>query len=577
MSEGLVRPPARLEKAPTGIRGFDEITGGGLPRGRPTLVCGGPGCGKTLFGMEFLVRGAVGHGEPGVFVSFEETGLDLTKNVASMGFDLEALIAEKKVAIDHVRVERSEIEETGEYDLEGLFVRLAYVTGSIGARRVVLDTIESLFAAFSNEGILRAELRRLFAWLRERGLTTVITGERGEGTLTRQGLEEYVSDCVILLDQRVYDQVATRRLRVVKYRGSSHGTNEYPFLIHHDGFSVLPMTSLGLSHDAPVERISLGIPRLDEMLGGRGLYRGGSVLVSGTAGAGKTSIAAHAAAAACARGERCLYFAFEESQAQILRNMRSIGVDLEPWVQSGLLCFHAMRPTFHGLEMHLAMMHRGIEEADPSLVVVDPITNLGAVGTRLDVHAMLLRLVDFLKSRGTTAIFTSLTTGGQPVEQTEMGVSSLMDTWVLLRFVEGNGERNRSLYVLKSRGMAHSNQARELVLSERGIELVDVYTGGAGVLTGTARKAQESRERAEERAHRLETERRQRELARKRELVMAQIAAMHADLAAAEEELRELHRGGGERAAERSRDQDEMARMRHADGPGRREQPWKQR
>lgn len=562
MNEGLVPLGVQLAKTPTGIRGFDEITAGGLPRGRPTLVCGGPGCGKTLFGIEFLVRGALDHGEPGVFVSFEETAVDLAKNVASLGFDLGAMIEQKQLAIDHVRVERSEIEETGEYDLEGLFVRLAYVVGSVGAKRVVLDTIEALFATFQNEGILRAELRRLFGWLRDRGLTTVITGERGDGTLTRRGLEEYVSDCVILLDQRVHDQVATRRLRVVKYRGSSHGTNEYPFLIHKEGFSVLPTTSLGLTHPAQVETMSLGIPRLDEMLGGRGVYRGTSVLVSGTAGAGKTSLAAHAVAAACRRGERCLYFAFEESQAQILRNMRSIGIDLAPFVESGLLSFHTSRPTLYGLEMHLAIMHQLIEDADPRLVVVDPTTNLQSIGTRLDVSAMLVRLIDFLKSRAITAIFTSLTAGGDDLEQTEVGVSSLMDTWLLVRIIEGNGERNRGLYVLKSRGMPHSNQIREFVLSERGIELLDVYTGPAGVLTGAARKAQEARERAEALVQRLELERRQREIARKREAVAAQIAAMQAELDAAEQEMAALRRAEGDRETEALRDRDEMARMR---------------
>jgi circadian clock protein KaiC len=565
MSEGLALRNAELTKAPTGIRGFDEITGGGLPRGRPTLVCGGPGCGKTLFGMEFLVRGALDHGEPGALVSFEETALDLAKNVASLGFDLHALVEQKKLAIDHVRVERSEIEETGEYDLEGLFVRLAYVVGSVGAKRVVLDTIESLFAAFSNEGILRAELRRLFGWLRERGLTTVITGERGDGALTRHGLEEYVSDCVILLDQRVHDQVATRRLRVVKYRGSSHGTNEYPFLIHEKGFAVLPATSLGLTHVAPTERVSLGIPRLDEMLGGQGIYRGSSVLLSGTAGSGKTSLAAHAAAAACRRGEHCLYFAFEESQSQILRNMRSIGVDLAPWVDSGLLSFHTSRPMVYGLEMHLAVMHEQIEQAKPGLVIIDPMTNLQSVGSRLDITAMLVRLLDLLKSRAVTAIFTSLTASGENLEETEVGVSSLMDTWLLVRILEGNGERNRGLYVLKARGTAHSNQIREFVISERGVELLDVYTGAAGVLTGSARKTQEALERAAAASRQQDLERRQRELVRKRKAVSAQIVAMQAELDAADEDLRALRQAEGDREAELARDRDEIARMRQAD------------
>ena len=554
-----------LTKVPTGIRGFDEITGGGLPAGRPTLVCGGAGCGKTLFGMEFLVRGAALHGEPGVFVSFEENADELTRNVASLGFDLAGLVADKKLAIDHVHVERSEIDETGDYDLEGLFVRLGFAIDSIGAKRVVLDTIEALFAALPSEGILRAELRRLFRWLKDRGVTAIITGERGAGTLTRHGLEEYVSDCVILLDQRVNDQVSTRRLRVVKYRGSSHGTNEYPFLIHQSGIAVLPVTSAGLMHPAPRERVSTGIERLDAMLGGEGFYRGSSVLVSGTAGAGKSSIAAHAVAAACARGERCLYFAFEESPHQILRNMRSIGIDLAPFVESGLLRCHASRPTLFGLEMHLATMHQQIEELSPSVVVVDPITNLISVGTTTEIRAMLMRLIDHLKSRETTAIFTSLTAGGAALEQSEVGVSSLMDAWLLVRFTEGNGERNRELYVLKSRGMAHSNQMREFVMSERGISLLDVYVGAAGVLTGTARHAQEARERAEIEQRRQETRRKRRDLTRRSTLVAAQIAALQAELAAEEAEVMELARQEEEREAEHERERDEMGRRRHAD------------
>ncbi len=568
MTTVQVERGAALAKAATGIRGFDQITGGGLPRGRPTLICGGPGSGKTMFGMEFLIRGATERGEPGVFVSFEETPLDLAKNVASLGFDVGALIDEKKIAIDHVRVERSEIEETGEYDLEGLFVRLGYAIDSIGAKRVVLDTIEALFAALPNEGILRSELRRLFFWLKERGVTAVVTGERGEGTLTRRGLEEYVSDCVIVLDQRVHDQLATRRMRIVKYRGSAHGTNEYPFLIHESGFSVLPSTALGLAHAAPADRMSTGIPHLDAMLGGEGVYRGSSVLVSGTAGSGKSSIAAHVAAACCARGEKCLYFAFEESQAQILRNMRSIGIDLAPWVDKGLLVFHAARPSLFGLEMHLAVMHQHVEDFAPSIVIVDPVTNLFAAGTETDVHAMLVRLIDFKKARGITAFFTSLTSGGESLEQTALGLSSLMDTWLLLRFIEGDGERNRGLQVLKSRGTAHSNQIREVVMSDHGIQLLAAYTGPSGVLTGTARLVQESREQIAILEKREDVERRRRELTRKRELLGAQLAAMRGELDAVEQDERRLGLAEQQREAQVSVDRQSVERMRHGEANG---------
>ena len=526
-----------LPKCPAGIQGLDEITGGGLPRGRPTLVCGSAGCGKTLFGIEFLVRGATQYDEPGVFMAFEETAEELAQNVLSLGFDLDELVRQKKLSIDYVRVERSEIEETGEYDLEGLFVRLGYAIDSIGAKRVVLDTLESLFAGLSNQGILRAELRRLFRWLKQKGVTAIISAERGDGTLTRQGLEEYVSDCVILLDHRVTEQISTRRLRIVKYRGSLHGTNEYPFLIDEAGITVLPVTSLGLQHEVSNERVSSGIPRLDSMLTGRGYYRGSSVLICGTAGSGKTSLAAHFVDAACRRGERAMYFAFEESQGQLVRNMRSIGIDLEPWIKSDRLRFHAARPTLCGLEMHLATIHKRVSDFQPGAVVIDPLSNFTAAGTTGEIKAMLMRLIDFFKSNQITAVFTNLTSGGGPTEQTEVGVSSLMDTWLLLRDIELGGERNRSMYVLKSRGMAHSNQLREFLLTDHGAELLDVYLGPEGVLTGSARLAQESREKAAALLRQQEIQMRQRELERRREALEAQIAVMRAKFQAQEEEL----------------------------------------
>jgi circadian clock protein KaiC len=531
------RETSTLPKCPTGIQGLDEITGGGLPRGRPTLVCGSAGCGKTLLGMEFLVRGATEFDEPGVFMAFEETAVELAQNVRSLGFDLDELVRQKKISVDHVRIERSEIEETGEYDLEGLFIRLGCAIGSLGAKRVVLDTVESLFSGLSDDAILRAELRRLFRWLKQKGVTAIITGERGDGRLTKHGLEEYVSDCVIVLDHRVTEQLSTRRLRVVKYRGSVHGTNEYPFLIDKQGISVLPVTSLGLKHEVSSERISTGIARLDTMFGGQGYYRGSSILVSGTAGSGKTSLGAHFVDAACHRGETCLYFAFEESESQLVRNMRSIGIDLAPWIKQDLLHFHAARPTLSGLEMHLTTMHKWINEVNPSAVVIDPISNFLTSGTTTEVKAMLIRLIDFLKGKQITTMFTNLTSAGGPLEQTDIGVSSLMDTWLLLRDLELGGERNRSLYILKSRGMSHSNQLREFLLTNQGVDLLDVYLGSDGVLTGSARLAQEAREKADILARQQEIERKQRELERKKRLLDVQIAELHAEFDAQEEEL----------------------------------------
>jgi circadian clock protein KaiC len=556
-----------LPKAATGIQGLDEITGGGFPRGRPTLICGSAGCGKTLLAIEFLVRGATEFDEPGVFVAFEETAEELAQNVRSLGFDLDQLIADNKLLLDYVHVERSEIEETGEYDLEGLFIRLGHAIDSIGAKRVVLDTIETLFGGLGDTAVLRAELRRLFRWLKDKGVTTIITGERGDGTLTRQGLEEYVSDCVIVLDHRVSEQHSTRRLRIVKYRGSLHGTNEYPFLIDENGISVLPITSVGLRQVASNERISTGIPRLDTMFEGEGIYRGSSVLISGTAGTGKTSLAAYLANASCLRAERCLYFAFEESESQMTRNMRSIGLDLAPWFKKGLLRFHATRPSAYGLEMHLATLHKLVNEFEPRMVIVDPITTFLGTSTSAETEAMLMRLIDFLKARHITAVLTSLVHSGSAREGSQAGISSLIDTWLLLRDIELGGERNRGLHILKSRGMAHSNQVREFLLTDHGVELKDVYIGPEGVLTGSMRLAQEAREQAASLDRQQEFERRQRELERKRLALEAQMATLRGQFEAEEDELkllvaREKSAANAERESKAS-----MAHSRKADQP----------
>ncbi|MGB8215396.1 MAG: circadian clock protein KaiC [Anaerolineales bacterium] len=530
----MAKTSGQLPKSPTGIQGLDEITGGGLPKGRPTLVCGPTGCGKTLLAMEFLVRGATQFNEPGVFMSFEETAKDLTQNVASLGFDLKNLVARKMISLDFVYFQPDETEESGEYDLEGLFIRLGHAIDSINAKRVVLDTIESLFSGMPNQHILRAELRRLFSWLKDRGVTAVITGERGDGTLTRQGLEEYVSDCVIVLDNRVNDQISSRRLRVVKYRGSTHGTNEYPFLIDEDGISVLPVTSLSLQEIASTARIPTGIPRLDVMLGGAGYYKGSSVLVSGTAGTGKTSVAVLFAEAACRRGERAMYFSFEESPSQIMRNMRSIGVDLEPWVQKGLLQFHANRPTFAGLEMHVLTISKAVSAFKPQVVIFDPLTSFLLGNNENEVKMMVMRLMDVMKINKCTTLFTSLILSGTVLEQSQVHIASLIDTWLLLRDIEIGGERNRGAYILKSRGMAHTNQIREFLLTDHGVELRDVYVGPSGVLTGSARLVQEAQEKAVQTLREQEVESRQLELERKRTALEAQIAALRAEFAVEE-------------------------------------------
>jgi len=558
----------QIPKTPTGIVGLDEVTGGGIPQGRPTLICGEAGCGKTLLSLEFIVRGANEFNEPGVFMAFEEKTDELAMNVASLGFDLNKLQADKKIKLDHVHIDRSEIEETGEYDLDGLFIRLGYAIDSIGAKRVVLDTIENLFSGLANQGILRAELRRLFSWLKEKGVTAIITGERGEGhSLTRQGLEEYVSDCVILLDHRVINQISTRRLRIVKYRGSVHGTNEYPFLIDEDGISVLPVTSLLLEKEVSSDRVSSGIGPLDKMLDGKGFFKGSSILVSGTAGTGKTSIAACFVNETCKQNKRCLYFAFEESPKQIVRNMLSIDMDLQKHIDNGLLEFHAARPTLHGLEQHLVVIYKLIKRIKPEVVVLDPITNLVTVGSVSEVKAMLIRLIDFLQEEQITVMFTALTLNTVISEQTDEGVSSLVDAWILVRDIEFNGERNRGLYIMKSRGMKHSNQVREFIITDSGIDMVDVYLGPDGVLTGSAREAQKLQEETGMVLRSNALSMKDREIERKRKVLEAKIGSLQSEFESVEEELNKIYIEEElvKKVADKNRE--EITKRRHGDAP----------
>ena len=531
---------------------------------RPTLVCGGAGCGKTLFALEFIIRGATIHNEPGVFISFEESEKELTANVTSLGFDLNTLVEEKKIWLEHMHIDRGEIEQNGEFDLKNLFVRIHNAIENIKAKRVVLDTIESLFSALPDV-IVRTELRRLFGWLKKKGVTAIITGERGDGSLTRQGLEEYVSDCVILLDHRVTDQSSIRRLRIVKYRGSTHGTNEYPFLIDEDGFSILPVTSLGLNHISSSQRISTGVPRLDTMLSGKGYYRGSTILVSGTAGTGKTSLAAQFVEAACKRGERVLYSAYEESPSQFMRNMSSIGIHLEPWMKKGLLHFHATRPTLFGLEHHLTTTIKLIKRIEPEVVVLDPIDAFIMGQNYAEVKIMLLRLVDFLKKRNITALFASLTSAGDYQEMTDMSISSLIDTWLLLRDIEIGGERNRGLYILKSRGMAHSNQIREFKLTNKGIDLLDVYVGPEGVLTGSARLSQEAKNNENQLLRKHEIERVKLDLEVKRTATEAHILALKSELKSAESETQKIIEMEKAKIGRNTKDQNKMAESRKAD------------
>lgn len=550
-----------LDRAPTGISGLDQITGGGLPRGRVTLIAGSAGAGKTLLGLQFLVAGARDYGEPGVLLTFEESAAKVADNVRSLGFDLDELQRDGLLAVLSFQVEPTEIVAAGEFDFEPLFVILDDAITRVGAKRVVLDTIEVLFGAFGADSIVRAELSRLARWLEERGVTAIVTGERGEGTITRHGIEEYVSDCVIVLDHRVREEISTRRLRVVKYRGSAHGTNEYPFFISARGFVVLPITSITLDYGAPEERISTGIARLDHMLGG-GIFRGSTVLVSGTAGTGKTSLGAHMANAACGRGERVLWVLFEESPAQVLRNMRSIGLDLRPWTDAGLLHIWPARPATLGLETHLALLVQLLDEVTPTVTVLDGIASFGDGVAAGEVTSMLARKMDMLKARGITTLATALGNGDAP---STLSVSSMVDTWLLLRNVESNGERNRLLFVLKSRGTAHSNQVREFVLTDHGAELVDVYVGAAGMLTGSARLAQQAAEREAQLRQADDVEHRRRELRRSITEHEAHFAAVQDQIAAERAELDRVGLRERHQAADTGADEVAMGKRRWAD------------
>jgi circadian clock protein KaiC len=554
---GPTAPRPTLPKSPTGIVGLDLITGGGLPKERTTLVCGVAGAGKTMLALEFLVRGATEFDEPGLFVAFEESAEELAANVASLGFDLPGLVAANALRLDEVRLDPDELQATGAYDLEGLFIRLGHAIDSIGAKRVAFDTVEVLFAGLPDPALLRAELRRLFRWLKDRGVTAVVTAERSDGALTRHGIEEFVSDCVIVLEHDVQRQSSVRRLRIAKYRGSAHGTDEYPFLIDANGISVVPLTEVGLDYEVSDELVSTGVADLNAMLGGGGVFRGSSVLVSGTAGTGKTSIAASFADAACGRGERCVYFSFEESPSQIVRDLASIGLDLQRWIDLDLLRIRSARPTGFGLEMHLSRMQRVLEEFEPTVVVVDPITTFDAIADARGIASMITRLMDVCRGRGITSVFVSLNAGGSPLESTDAAISSVADVWLLLRDLESDGERNRALYLLKARGMAHSNQVREFVLGDDGIKLVPVYVDADGVKTGSARVVSEARTRLDHLARHHQVERARLDLELQRTRHEAAIAALQADFAAEEARSRMVIEQAEAAAAAQSVDQRE--------------------
>ncbi|MBA3285861.1 MAG: circadian clock protein KaiC [Nitrosopumilus sp.] len=554
-----------LKKCPTGIIGLDEITFGGLPKNRCTLICGGAGSGKSIFGIEFVIRGAEFYKEPGLFVAFEENEEELNQNITSLGFNIKELIDSNLLVLDYVHIDRAEFKEIGSYNLDGLFIRLSDSIDRFKIKRVVLDTIEVLFGNFTNEIILRSELQRLFRWFKEKNVTVVVTAEQGVNTFSRYGLEEYVADCVILLDNRMHQQISTRRLRVAKYRGSSHGNNEYPFIINDSGISIIAITSIKLDYPVSNKHVSSGIKQLDTMFGDKGFYSGSSILVSGAAGNGKTSIAASFSNGTCELGKKCFYFTLDESVDQIIRNMNSIGIDLSQWINKDLLRFHAINPYTAGLEAHLADIQRLTNEFNPSVVIIDPIANLKILGPLNEVQGILSILVNFFKNKQITTMFTSLVPEEKFGYVVEEGISNLMDTWVFLQYIHGEGERNRGISILKSRGMSHSNQLREVILSDKGIHLQNVYIGQDKVLAGSARLVQATKLEIENSNRESELKHRERQIEITRKSLEAQISALHETLEDAKEEAIHLNEQKGNiyKLLEESRI--EISKMRMAD------------
>ncbi|WP_240236172.1 circadian clock protein KaiC [Nocardioides sp. CFH 31398] len=553
-----------LEKAATGIEGFDDITFGGLPRARATIVTGAAGSGKSMFGVEFLAQGARAYGEPGVLLSFEETADELVANAASIGVDLRAMADEGTLVVDSAAGDLDDLVQSGAFDLEGLLLRLAAAIDAVGARRVVLDTVETLFSTLPDETTVRREFARLLRWLKERDLTVVVTAERGQqGRLTRHGIEEYVSDCVVVLDHRVEDEVATRRMRVAKYRGSPHGTNEFPFLISGRGLVVMPLHHDELT-EVSEERVSLGIPELDTMVGG-GVFRGSTIMISGSAGTGKTSIAACAADAACRRGEKALFLSFEEPSGQVVRNMRSIGLDLQHWIDKGLLVVQHMRPAITGLEAHLASLHMILDEHPAEVVVLDAVASLSRGVASYASASAVARDIAMLRLRGATTVLTALA-GTHDDPHTDVSASSLVDAWLLVRNVENDGERNRLLMTIKNRGSFHSNQVREFLLTDDGPRLVDVFVGPDGVLTGSAREQQEARDASTEDARRRDQERRRASIERRREEVEAQIATLRRQLEDELADFADVDDSAADEAADRAAERADSAARRVGGG-----------
>ena len=461
----------KLPKSLTGIQGLDDITYGGIPQNRPTLLVGSIGTGKTIFAMEYIINGITMFNEPGVFMTFEEQTDELQINVTSMGYNLSKLIADNKIYLEHLHIDHREIQATGKYDIEGLFIRIEMAIEKVKAKRIVLDALDTLFIGLDSQ-ILRSEIKRLFFWLKEKKVTAIITSEVGDIFLTRLGFEEVVADCVIELNNRLNNQISTRRLRIVKYRGSYHSTNEYPFMIDHKGITIFPIISEAPQIIVSNERISSGIKQIDEMLDGRGFYVGSSILVSGSAGTGKSSIAASFIKDVCEKKGTALYCAFEEAPNQIKRNMASIGIFLEPYEKSGNLHFYYSRPTLQTLELHFIAIKKLIKQINPSVVILDPITNLMIENINSDIRTMLTRFVDYLKMEQITVLLTAtLTVSSLELIQSNEGISSMVDTCIMIQEKNIIDSRRRTLYIMKSRGICNSKKEVEFIITSEGISI----------------------------------------------------------------------------------------------------------
>ena len=536
MTKGKVKSSSDIVS--TGVKGLDDVLGGGIPQGHAMLLVGKPGTGKSILSMEYLLHGIELHKENGVYISFEESEKQIISNAASFGWKFEEMVKKNKLAISYIDMQPEQMRTVGDYDLSALILRVKGAIKKVNARRVVIDGINNLLSTFDDERIIRSDLLRLIREIKEVNATIFITGERGHDSWSKMGFEEYLADGLMHLDNRTDGNYQTREIQVVKCRGINHYTGKSPFIINSEGMSIRPLITADFDYKVLKSRVSTGIADIDNMLGGKGLYRGSTVYITGPSGAGKTSISSSFANGACSRGERALFLAFEESSDQIIRNMKSIGLSLDKWVNEKLLYFYTARATTNSLEGHLDNIMTMVREVEPTCVVLDPISAFRPIANENETKLMLIRLNDYLRARKITTVFTALSSDGEYSEHADVQLSSIADTWIVVRIMDYKGERNNVMQLMKSRGMSHSRQMKEMYFTGNGLKLQNVYQGPEGVLTGAARIGQEKYEKLKEARNVIEIDKNRKKIERKKSLLEASIEALKHEY---EEELEALH------------------------------------